>query len=143
MFVNCCRREEGFAIGDWVLLNAYNLSIPGVCKLKQWFVGPFLITARIGEVTYHLDLKGRFTRVHPIFHVSLLCRFVASGDGIEPPEPIEVKDTQEYAVEHLLAYWHGRQGDWQFLVRWEGYDASENTWISKDDLSGAQRILRA
>ena len=56
-------------------------------------MGPFLVTARIGEVAYRLDLKGRFTCVHPVFHVSLLRRFVAGGNGIEPPEPIEVEDT--------------------------------------------------
>ena len=56
-------------------------------------MGWFLVTARIGEVAYRLDLKGRFTRVDPIFHVSLLCRFVAGGNGIKPPEPIEVEDT--------------------------------------------------
>ena len=55
-------------------------------------MGPFLVIACIGEVAYHLDLKGWFTCVHPIFHISLLCRFVAGGDGIKPPEPIEVKD---------------------------------------------------
>ena len=56
-------------------------------------MGPFLVTAHIGEVAYHLDLKGRFTYVHPVFHMSLLHWFVAGGDGIEPPKPIEVKDT--------------------------------------------------
>ena len=56
-------------------------------------MGPFLVTARIGEVAYHLDLKGWFTHVHPIFHVSLLRRFVVGGDGIEPPGPIAVEDT--------------------------------------------------
>ena len=56
-------------------------------------MGPFLVTARIGEVAYCLDLNGRFTHVYPVFYMSLLCRFVASGDGIEPAEPIEVDDT--------------------------------------------------
>ena len=56
-------------------------------------MGPFFVTARIGEVAYRLDLKGQFTRVNPIFHMSLLRRFVAGGNGIEPPELIEVKDT--------------------------------------------------
>ena len=56
-------------------------------------MGPFLVTAHLGEVAYRLDLKGQFTHVHPVIHVSLLHRFVAGGDGIEPPEPIEVKDT--------------------------------------------------
>ena len=56
-------------------------------------MGPFIATARIGEVAYRLDLKEWCTRVHPVFHVSLLHRFVAGSDGIEPPEPIKVKDT--------------------------------------------------
>ena len=56
-------------------------------------MGLFLVTACLGKVAYHLDLKGRFKRVHHVFYVSLLRRFVAGGDGIKPPEPIEVKDT--------------------------------------------------
>ena len=56
-------------------------------------MGLFLVTTRIGEVAYHLDLKVRFTCIHPVFHISLLSRFVASGDRIEPAEPIEVEDT--------------------------------------------------
>ena len=56
-------------------------------------MGPFLVTGRIGEVAYRLDLKVRFTRVHPVFHVSLLRRFIAGGNRIEPPGPIEVDDT--------------------------------------------------
>ena len=56
-------------------------------------MGPFVVTARIGEVAYCLDLKGWFRCFHPDFHVSLLRRFVASGDGIKPSELIEVDDT--------------------------------------------------
>ena len=52
----------------------------------------FIITARIGEVAYFLDVKGRFTCVYPVFHVSLLRRFVAGGDRIKPPETIEAKE---------------------------------------------------
>ena len=56
-------------------------------------MGLFVVTACIGEVAYCLDLKGRFICVHFVFHESLLCRFVAGGDGIEPPEPNKVEDT--------------------------------------------------
>ena len=34
IFANHCRHEEEFAVGDRVLLDASNLSIPGVCKLR-------------------------------------------------------------------------------------------------------------
>ena len=93
MFANCCRWEEEFAVVDWVLLDASNLSIPRICKFKWNFVSPFVVKARIGKVAYRLDLKGWFTHVHSVFHASLLRSFVAGGDGIEPPEPIEVENT--------------------------------------------------
>ena len=56
-------------------------------------MGLFVTTARIGEVAYCLDHKGWFTHVHPVFHVILLRRFVASSDGIKSPELIKVNDT--------------------------------------------------
>ena len=34
MFANCHRYEEEFAVGDRVLLDASNLSIPGVHKFR-------------------------------------------------------------------------------------------------------------
>ena len=34
MFANHCRWEEEFAVGDWVLLDASNLSIPGMYKFR-------------------------------------------------------------------------------------------------------------
>ena len=51
-------------------------------------MGPFVVTAHIGEVAYRQDLKGQFTHVYPVLHVSLLRRFVAGGDRIKPTEPI-------------------------------------------------------
>ena len=74
----------------WMLLALASL---GSTNLGSSLWVYFLLQLSIGEVAYHLDLKGWFTRVHPVFHVSLLRRFVAGGDGIEPPEPIEVKGT--------------------------------------------------
>ena len=56
-------------------------------------MGPSIVTARIGEVAYHLDLKGWFKHIHPVFYVGLLRRFVVDGDRIGPPEPIELEDT--------------------------------------------------
>ena len=34
MFAFCCRCEKDFAVGDWVLLDASNLKIPGVYKYR-------------------------------------------------------------------------------------------------------------
>ena len=56
-------------------------------------MGLIVATTCIGSVAYCLDLKGQFTRIHPVFYVSFLRRFVASSNEIEPNEAIEVEDT--------------------------------------------------
>ena len=58
MFDNHSRWETEFTMGDWVLMDGSNLSIPGICKFRLWFVGLFVITAGIGDVAYCLDLEG-------------------------------------------------------------------------------------
>ena len=63
-----------FAVGDKVLLSTHNLNLTGLRKLKDKYVGPFVVEQRIGEVAYKLDLSSRaaLRNVHPVFHVSLL-----------------------------------------------------------------------
>ena len=63
-----------FDVGDKVLLSTRNLNLTGSHKLKDKFVGPFVVQQRIGEVAYKLDLLSHaaLRNVHPVFHVSLL-----------------------------------------------------------------------
>ena len=63
-----------FAVGDKVLLSTRNLNITDSRKLKDKYIGPFVMEQRIGEVAYKLDLSSRaaLRSVHPVFHVSLL-----------------------------------------------------------------------
>ena len=63
-----------FAVGDKVLLSTRNLNLTGLHKLKDKYIGPFVVQQRIGEVAYRLDLSSRaaLRNVHLVFHVSLL-----------------------------------------------------------------------
>ena len=63
-----------FAVGDKVLLRTRNLNLTASCKLKDKYVGPFVVEQRIGEVAYKLDFSSRaaLRNVHAVFHVSLL-----------------------------------------------------------------------
>ena len=31
----------------------------------------------------------------------------------------------------------------QYLVRWKGYDANEDTWLKEDDFGHAKEVLKA
>ena len=63
-----------FDVGNKVVLSTRNLNLTGLRKLKDKYVGPFVVEQRIGEVAYKLDLLSRVVlpNVHPVFHVSLL-----------------------------------------------------------------------
>jgi hypothetical protein len=70
------RRELRFEVGDFVYLKVspmrglhhYKVSD----KLEPWFIGPFKITEKRGEVAYQLELLLQLLDVHNVFHVSQL-----------------------------------------------------------------------
>ncbi|KAJ9519595.1 hypothetical protein QJQ45_013388 [Haematococcus lacustris] len=82
------------------------------------------------------------SRLHLVFHVSLLKKYFGSDVGIMPP-PVEWMDeTPVYYVERLLDHRFVRAGkDGEFLVQWEGYDASFNTWEPRAYLTGCDKLL--
>lgn len=46
-------------------------------KLSPRYIGPFEILQTIGEVAYELALPPYFLVVHPVFHVSMLWRYIS------------------------------------------------------------------
>ena len=84
-------RHQEHEVGDWVLPSISNLHLAAVRKLRQWFVGPFKVFQRVGRTAYKLDLQGRFTGVHNVFHVSQLKPHLPRGTSEEPPPPVEVE----------------------------------------------------
>ena len=41
-------------------------------KLSPYYMGPYEIVERIGEVAYRLRLPPELARIHDVFHVSML-----------------------------------------------------------------------
>ena len=69
-------REKEYEVGSWVYvrLQPYKQVLVAMqrnAKLAPRYYGPFQVLQRIGAVAYKLDLPHE-SRIHPIFHVSLL-----------------------------------------------------------------------
>ena len=99
---------------------------------------------RIGETAYKLDLSGGRYRqalrnIHDVFHVSLLRPHHENGLGTDVPG-IEVEGDLEFEVEAILKHRQIR-GEDQYLVRWRGYDQSEDMWLNEAQLEHSAQLL--
>ena len=133
------RRDARFAVGEEVLLSTRNLKLPAwlSSKLSAKFSGPFPIVRSINDVAYELELPAT-VRVHPVFHVSLLKKFkkpLERGRYTRPgPVFADSQGRKYYRLETIVAKRRtgqprrGRRATYEYLVKWEGWPAEENTW---------------
>ncbi len=121
-----------FKHGQKVWLEAKNLALPyGSVKLAPKRHGPFPIAQVISPMTYKLMLPHQWT-IHPVFHALLLTPYsetIEHGENyLQPPLDL-VGDVEQYEVEAIHSHrHHGKKRQLQYLVKWQGYPKSDNTW---------------
>lgn len=52
-----------------------------------------------------------------------------------------IDEQEEYEVEAILKHRKNKQGRIEYLVKWQGYPNSDNTWQTSKDLNNAKQIL--
>ena len=137
------KHSKPFKEGQKVWLESRNLRIPYASrKIAPKREGPFVIKKVMGPVTYQLQLPKQW-KIHNVFHACLLSPHKETeehGPNHTNPPPDLIDGEQEYEVEAILAHRNqGRQK--QYLVKWKGYDSSENTWQPENTLSNAGETL--
>ncbi len=72
-------------------------------KLNKKFVGPFTVFDRVWSQAYRLDLPKSMSRIHNVFHVSLLEPH-KENDREQPGHipTLHVEGEDEYKVEKVL-----------------------------------------
>ena len=143
MMERTTRKTKPFKVNDKVWLESRNLKIPYQSrKLAPKREGPFTIKEVLGPVTYRLTLPRQW-KIHNVFHAALLTPFKETsfhGTTDTRPPPDLIEGEQEYEVEALLAHRKFR-GRLQYLVKWKGYDNSENTWEPESNLTHMEDLL--
>ncbi|KAJ9518304.1 hypothetical protein QJQ45_010209 [Haematococcus lacustris] len=103
-YANKARRDVEYKVGQKVLLSTKNLKLrPGKArKLIPRYVGPFEILLLVSAVAVKLDLPASMSRLHPVFHVSLIKPYTGTDVGFMPPPVTWMDETPVYYVERLL-----------------------------------------
>jgi transposase InsO family protein len=143
------KRESCYFVeGEQVLLRAKNITTRRPSKkFDARYLGPFLVSKRIGKLAYRLDLPPSMSRLHPVFNVSLLepwhepppeSNFRPSA--IQIPEDIAMGD--RYEVEGILEHKDTKARGREYLVKWLGWPVEHSTWEPANNLDYCEDILR-
>ncbi|KAG6391133.1 hypothetical protein SASPL_148884 [Salvia splendens] len=137
------RRDVEFSVGDMVYLRfrphrQSTLFTARNRKLAPRFFGPFRVEARIGATAYRLQLPAS-SRIHPVFHVSLLKRAIGDApveatlpDGLVSADPPILP---EKVLSRRTDLREGETVD-QVLIKWDGLEEDEATWMDVADVKG-------
>ncbi|CAI7802894.1 unnamed protein product [Closterium sp. NIES-53] len=146
-YVDRQRRDHSVAVGDQVLLDTRNLNLSHLpSKIRPRFCGPFLVEAQVTPVTFRLRLPDTW-KLHNAFHVQLLKPYKDpiqqfQGRQLPPPPPVLVQDEPEYEVERVLTNRRRGGKTLDFLLRWKGYNPTEDSWVVEADMGNARRALK-
>ncbi|XP_073121867.1 uncharacterized protein [Henckelia pumila] len=91
-YANTKRRPFHFESGEHVLLRVSPFrKVMRFClkgNLAPQFIVPFKILEKVGDVAYLLALLPYLSSIHNVFHVSLLCQYVADESHILHPTEV-------------------------------------------------------
>ena len=71
-------------------------------KLGPQFIGPLRVIARVGKISYRLDLPEELSQIHNTFHVSQLLKCVADESSVISLDDIQLDGSLNY-VERPVA----------------------------------------
>ncbi|KAK4734358.1 hypothetical protein R3W88_008619 [Solanum pinnatisectum] len=108
-------------------------------KFSPWYIGPYRISKRMGNVAYELELQQELAAVHPVFHISMLKKCMGDPSLIIPTENIEIKNSLSY--EEISVQILDRQVRKlrtkevaSVKVLWRNQFLEEATWEAEEDM---------
>ncbi|WAR59601.1 hypothetical protein PtB15_11B246 [Puccinia triticina] len=138
------RKTPEWNSGDEVWLDGRNiLTTRPRPKLEHRWLGPFPIASRISTSAYKLTLPLSMQGVHPVFHVSVLCKHKPNEIAHQQRrtlEPVTVNGGDEWEVDGILES-RRRGRTTQYLVSWRGFGPAENSWELEANLKNSRDLL--
>ncbi|XP_021721534.1 uncharacterized protein LOC110689114 [Chenopodium quinoa] len=137
------RRDDDFNVGDIVFLKVSPTK--GVMrfgkkgKLSAKYVDPYEILQRVGKVAYKLALPMEFEKMHDVFHISQLKKYVPSETHVLQPETIQLDESLTYEERPVKILDHKvrstRNKDVKIVkVLWSNQEYEEAIWEAEEEM---------
>ena len=115
-------------------------------KLAPRYIGPFEILDRVEGVSYRLALPPWMSQVHPIFHVSMLQKYVSDPTHILLVQDISVGEDVTYEEEPIAIIDREtrrlRNKDITMVkVQWHRHSPEKCTWETEHAMMDQYRQL--
>ncbi|XP_049397431.1 uncharacterized protein LOC125861617 [Solanum stenotomum] len=135
-FADRKRRPTDYKEGDMVLVKFNPRQFKALRSVHQNLVrkyeGPFKIIAKVGKISYKVELPPHF-KIHPVFHASVLKPYHEDKEDTSRNQPrrapITVTASHDREIEAIIDYqakWkRGQQASAMFLVHWKGQSPEE------------------
>lgn len=138
------REVEPLKPGTLVWLSRRNIpSQRPSSKLDYRRIGPFRVVHMVGRNAARLDLGSAYSRLHPVFNISLLTPYVDPGLAGRPQStPLLPSLTQSLPplrdwrhVAGILDFRSRGRMSPEYLLRWVNGTPSDDTWVPLRDIS--------
>ena len=108
-------------------------------KLRPRYIGPYEIIARVGPLAYRLDLPPKLSKVHNVFHVSMLLKYIPDPSHILRDKSVGLKDNLTYKEQPMQIVDRREQILLNKViplvkVLWGNHGIKEATWESEDQM---------
>ncbi|KAL6324088.1 hypothetical protein AAG906_006359 [Vitis piasezkii] len=137
------RRDLEFEVGDHVFLKVSPMKsvmrFGRKGKLSPRFVGPFEILERVGTLAYKVALPPSLSKIHNVFHVSTLRKYIYDPSHVVELEPIQISedltyeevpvqivDVMDKVLRHVVVK--------LVKVQWSNHSIREATWELEEEM---------
>ena len=137
------RRDIEFHVGNYVFLKVSPMK--GVMrfgknkKLALRYIRPFEILERVVMVAYRLALPPNMSQVHPVFHVSMLRKYISDPSLVLQPQSVELNENLTFEGETVaIVDYQVRQLRSKVIpmvkVLWTSNSVEEHTWETEAEM---------
>ena len=112
-------------------------------KLAPRCIGPFKILERIGVIAHRLALPPNMSQVHPVFHVSMLRKYISDPSYVLQPHSVEVNEDLTYEEEPVaIVNFQVLQLSSKIIplvkALWRNKNVEEHTWETETEMRASR-----